>query len=71
MDIEVPECFDGEFLYLLSLLTDKEIAALVPALKNFVKGMLFSSGRYTTEQFADMESAAKKAKQKTPSQAQT
>lgn len=62
VDVEFPEYFDGEFLYLFSLLTDSETAALASSLKNFVKGMLFNSGRYTPEQFADIEAAAEKAK---------
>lgn len=62
VDVEVPEYFDGEFLYLFSLLTDSEATALASSLKHFIKGMLFSSGRYTPEQFADMEATAEKAK---------
>ncbi len=61
IDGELPEYFDGELLYLLSCLTDSEIAAFVPSLKFFIRGMLFASNRYTSEQLAEIEAAATKA----------
>ena len=51
IDMEVPDFLDEELVTLLSMLTHEELAALKP----FLKGMLFSCGRYTPEEINALE----------------
>lgn len=48
INIEIPDFLDEELVTLLSMLTHEELATLKP----FLKGILFSSGRYSLDEIS-------------------
>lgn len=52
IDVEIPDFLDEELVALLSMLKQEELVALKP----FLRGVLFGTGRYSLEEIDALES---------------